>query len=262
MHTSHPNVHSGAHSVHSAAHGAQHGSAQAADAPRCPFRRMFGPGKSAISARLKEETRPQHVAAEHHPLQQGAVRGTIDRRTYAALTAQLAHIQGALEEALDRHAAREPRTARVFAQHCRRTHAFNSDLALLDPAGEVRQPLPAAVEGAAWIAAMGTTAPVALLGALYVFEGSTNGGKFIAPILRRAWGLQPGEGLQSLDPHGARTHELWVQFRSAIDDLRLTPQERTSIIAAAGETFDRISACMDQVAATYSTTTVCSASIK
>lgn len=238
-----PHAGSDSHSSHP--HGSSKGSA-----PRCPFHAARCV-PVAISAELKERTRDQHVKAEHHPLQQQAVRGTIDRRLYAALVAQLRHLHQALETHLDRLVIADERVARVFAPHCRRLHLCDADLALLDPSGQVHAPLAASRRTAEWIAELAGTTPIALLGVLYVVEGSTNGGKFIAPILRRAWGLAEGEGLQSLDPHGAQTHALWGNFRTAIDGLELSGFEREAIVSVAGETFDRIGQAMDDVMETY-----------
>lgn len=202
---------------------------------------------AALSADIKERTKPHHVAAERHPLQQQVVKGTIQKHTYAAYAAQLRHIHVALEGALDKHQAGEPRLSRLFQPHCRRIDAFDADLALLDSAGAVRTVQPAAHAAAAWINSLAAAQPIALIGVLYVVEGSTNGGKFLAPILRKSWGFADGNGLESLDPHGARVHERWGQFRAGMDELSLTAQEREGIVNAAAATFEWISRSMDDV---------------
>lgn len=213
---------------------------------KCPFFRLFG-APSSLAADLRERTRDQHSRAEHHPVQAHAVRGQLDRVEYAAYAAQLLRVQQALEAALDRAAARDPRVGKVFQPHHRRVPAFEADLQQLDPTASARETTRAAEETAAWIAALATVEPTAPLGVLYVLEGSTNGGQFIAAALRRAWGDAEGLGLVSLDPHGARTRELWQGFRASVDALTFSDRERAAIIAAAGETFDRITAIMDEV---------------
>jgi len=220
-----------------------------ASAPRtgkCPFSRLFG-APSSLAADLRERTRDQHSRAEHHPVQARAVRGMLRQVDYAAYAAQLHCVQQALEAALDRAAARDPRVGKVFQPHHRRVAAFEADLQQLDPAASAREITRAAQETAAWIAALATVEPTAPLGVLYVLEGSTNGGQFIAAALRRAWGDAEGFGLVSLDPHGARTRELWQAFRTSVDAQAFNDRERVAIIAAAGETFDRITAIMDEV---------------
>ncbi len=217
-----------------------------ASSGRCPFKRLLGSPASIANA-VREQTKPQHLRAEHHPVQQASVRGKIDRHGYAQFAAQMRHVHDALEAALDRAASRDARVSAVFSAHHRRLAAFDADLQLLDPAATGRDLTRAAAQAEAWLAALETIAPTSLLGVLYVLEGSTNGGQFIAPVLRRSWGLQPNEGLQSLDPHGERTRELWQEFRAAIDGIRLSDAERSALIAAAAETFDRITEIMDEV---------------
>lgn len=212
--------------------------------PRCPFHWLLR-NQAGLAAELKAATAPQHTQAEHHPAQQAAVRGQATPLQYARLAAQLHVLHEALEPALNRAAMRDRRISAVFAAHCRRAPAFAEDLAELDPHGLARMPTAPALEAADWIHALERTQPIALLGVLYVVEGSTNGGQHISRILRKAWGWPAGHGLRSLDPHGASTHPKWLEFRAALDALQLTPDERQSILSAAGGTFTRITAMMD-----------------
>lgn len=205
------------------------------------------PAEASISALLKEHTAAQHQQAERHELQQRVARGTIDRPTWAAMTIQNRALQQALEDALS--AAPEPRLARVFQPHHRRLANFDADLAALGVPLDQRDPLAETLAECNRIASLARQTPIALLGVLYVLEGSTNGGQFLARPLAKALGLPPGVGTSALNPHGARTRELWQAFRNAIDSLELAPEEVDAIIAAARETFEAVSRTMNAVAA-------------
>ena len=64
--------------------------------------------------------------------------------------------------------------------------------------------------------------PMALLGILYVLEGSTNGSKFIARKVRPAYELPAtGEGSAYLDPYGDVQPARWQEFKAAMDALNL-----------------------------------------
>jgi heme oxygenase len=65
-----------------------------------------------------------------------------------------------------------------------------------------------------------------LMGALYVFEGSTLGGRLIVRALRtlEEW---PIAGRCYLDPYGARTGEMWSRFQA---DLAQLPQGDTDAV--------------------------------
>lgn len=199
-----------------------------------------------LAAALREGTKEHHVRAERHPLQAAIARGKVDRRTYGRIVAQNRALQEALEGALDAGAEREPRLARVFAPHHRRLANFDADLDALGV--EDRGVVPATDWACGWIRGLGEREPLSLLGVLYVLEGSTNGGQFLAHPLRAALGLQGNEGLSSLNPHGDRTRELWAGFRASVDSLALEPAEADAIIAAAQETFDVVGRVLDGVA--------------
>lgn len=83
--------------------------------------------------------------------------------------------------------------------------------------------------------------PLALLGILYVLEGSTNGSKFIARRLRPAYELPAtGEGAGYLDPFGDMQPARWRAFKAAMDARRLPAAEVGHLTLAAHQTFGSI----------------------
>jgi heme oxygenase len=80
-----------------------------------------------------------------------------------------------------------------------------------------------------------------------VLEGSTNGGRFIAPAVRRSMPLPPGAGTRYLDPHGDLTRERWASTKVALDAVPLTPAQHDKIVDAAQRTFDAITLLMDEL---------------
>jgi len=89
--------------------------------------------------------------------------------------------------------------------------------------------------------------PVALLGSLYVLEGSTNGGKFLARVLRRAWNLDE-EGLSYFDPYGDQQPHRWAAFKSDMEDIGFDTDQQNAIVEAAHQTFRAIADVSDEVA--------------
>jgi heme oxygenase len=73
------------------------------------------------------------------------------------------------------------------------------------------------------------------LGAMYVMEGSTLGGQYIARHLEEVLGLQPGEGDAYFRGYGERTGEMWWAFKAVLTDVPDT--EADSVIAAAKAMF-------------------------
>jgi heme oxygenase len=189
---------------------------------------------------LRENTASHHRRAEQHEFQREFVRGTLPRELYLRWLGQLLHIHTALEAHLDRLVAGQPRFKGVFDDTRRKVDLLRKDLAFLGAAAG--QPaLPAAGAMIAWLASLAESQPMALLGVLYVLEGSTNGSKFIARKVRPAYGLPAdGSGTAYLDPYGDAQPARWQEFKAAMDALPLPADEVEPIVAAAQHTFDSI----------------------
>jgi heme oxygenase len=73
------------------------------------------------------------------------------------------------------------------------------------------------------------------LGAMYVMEGSTLGGQYIARHLEEVLGLTAGEGNAYFRGYGERTGEMWRAFKAVLAEV---PEEQAdSVIAAAKAMF-------------------------
>lgn len=81
----------------------------------------------------------------------------------------------------------------------------------------------------------------AALGALYVMEGSTLGGKIISQMLEKQLGLT--RGLSFFKSYGDDTMQMWQRFKSALDEEENLPE--SEVIAAANETFLKFSEWFD-----------------
>jgi heme oxygenase len=93
----------------------------------------------------------------------------------------------------------------------------------------------------AWMDTLADSQPMALLGVLYVLEGSTNGSKYIARKVRPAYALpENGEGSAYLDPYGTAQPTRWQEFKAAMDGLNLPAGEVDQVVLAAMQTFDSI----------------------
>jgi len=82
---------------------------------------------------------------------------------------------------------------------------------------------------------------------LYVLEGSTNGGKFLARVLERSLQIEDRAGLSYMDPYGDRQPEMWAEFKRLADLVELAPDQLNAVTEAARETFRAIAAISDTV---------------
>ena len=82
---------------------------------------------------------------------------------------------------------------------------------------------------------------------LYVLEGSTNGSKFIAAALHRAWGFEPGPGLSYLDPHGDLQKQRWLAFKHDMDAAGFSEADAAVLIDAARLVFQSVADISDEL---------------
>jgi heme oxygenase len=86
-----------------------------------------------------------------------------------------------------------------------------------------------------------------LLGALYVLEGSTNGGRFLARALRKSWGLDK-DGIAYFDPYGEEQPQKWASFRKKMDSASFDVAQQDAIVEMAKATFLAIAEVSDEAA--------------
>ncbi len=201
---------------------------------------------NTIMSRLREETRELHSHAESRPLQQQIARGDVDRDRFAAYLGQLYLVHQKLESALQNAASGNPAIGKLATVDRMRVPDLESDLRFyrLDP--NDLEPGAAAIEFHDAIDRMNAEDPVALLGSLYVLEGSTNGGKFLARVLRREWNLDE-EGLSYFDPYGNEQPQRWAAFKSDMEDMGFDTDQQNAIVDAAHLTFKAIADVSDGV---------------
>lgn len=72
----------------------------------------------------------------------------------------------------------------------------------------------------------------AAMGALYVMEGSTLGGKIICKTIRENLGLPDHNGLSFFNGYGAETGSKWKTFLQVLDGFSETPEEETIVQSA------------------------------
>jgi heme oxygenase len=202
---------------------------------------------AGIMGHLRETTRTLHKEAESRPLQRAMATGTIPPGSYVMYLGQLRHLHAALEASLDTVTASHPGLAGLFTDDRRRVPDLDRDLAAFGVSMENVPVLPPTAEFINRVEERAKSEPVALLGPLYVLEGSTNGGRFLARVLERSLQIEGRAGLSYMDPYGDRQPEMWAEFKRLADQVELTPAQRDVVTEAACETFRAIAAISDAV---------------
>lgn len=219
---------------------------QSKPAAKCPFSASSTAKPASLADALREQTKDAHSRAEKHPLQARMIKGEVDLEHYAQWLDQMLHIWKALDAALEKLSARDPRVAAMLKPYHPHAARIAADLKFLGNVGGCPA-VPAASGFAAWATDAAANTDPAVVGAWYVLEGSSNGGRFIAKALSRGLGIAGPEGLTSFDPHGEAQRERWQSWRADLDAQPWNHAERTAIIAAADATFDAIWSVMEEL---------------
>lgn len=189
----------------------------------------------AVLARLRVATATAHARVEARLFPSALHDLSSYRRMLAVLLA--------LHEPLEQHFATEKGFVRLGIDlvERRKVGGLRDDLACLDTQlGETALPLPSAATTPL------PTLPTAL-GAFYVLEGSTLGGRFLLPEVRERLGNAPTGFLVG---YGDRTGRLWKQTRTAlvrgVIAARHPSDAEYALIAGADATFARLDALLDK----------------
>lgn len=204
-----------------------------------------------IMERLKEETRDLHSQAEGQPLEQDLAKGRIAREAFVDYLAQRYRIHEAFDEALrgalGKHSAFAA-VARDYHYHAPRLAAdlrfFGTEPDTVEPSEDTRALI-------AEIQRLAREEPVSLLGVQYVFEGSTNGARFIARAIRGVFRLEGTDGTRYLDPYGEEQRARWGAFKQAMNEQTFTPAEQDGIVEAGKKVFAGIIAIDGDIAARH-----------
>lgn len=189
-----------------------------------------------LMERLKQDTLELHERAEKSPFEGAMFRGMLPQPAYLEYLAQRMLVHRALENLLRGARAGHPALAALADdRYFMEAHAA-ADLRHfgLDPAAA--KPLPSTDRIAARMEEKAGKSPVALLGCLYVFLGSTNGARFIARSVRKAYGLDR-DGTRFLDPYGDEQPMVWKGFKDAANAHAFDEATMHLIVETAKDTF-------------------------
>ncbi|GHC38778.1 biliverdin-producing heme oxygenase [Aidingimonas halophila] len=188
---------------------------------------------------LREQTRPAHLALESQPLLQRLLSSRLTETDYGQLLQSMLAFYQSLEPVLVtattallaqhpdpnyRYLPREP----LLASDCRALGCVSS--------GFIHSPIELRLNGSG----------AYFLGILYVIEGSTQGGRFIAKHLADTLGVGENSGASFFNIH--QSNNSWKAFRCWLhrglerhyqDDIK-------SVIEGANMTFSALHAHLDQ----------------
>lgn len=200
------------------------------------------PEQPTLMEALKAATAEGHGRLESAPFFQALGAGRLPLESYVGQLRALAMIHGVLEQALA--ACTDPRVTSVWSPELCRQADLERDLHYFEPraVADLKESVEVALQTAEAIRLLSVTQPVALLGIMYVLEGSMLGAQTLRPLYARAFMLTDEGGLAYLHGNGPAVHSRWAQFKELMNALSLKAADRDGVVQAAKEFFTRIEA--------------------
>lgn len=190
---------------------------------------------------LKEGTRPLHDATEAHEFQKLLGSGRIERQAYTAYLRQLyllhKHLAANLEQASHSDTPASEKIKSVLKERHLDLQNLEGDLAHFDIEAERSEAVPGAARLIADMEQLRDNQPCALLGILYVLEGSTHGAKYMAGKLRDGLGLSTRQGASYFDRYQENQMKYWLDFKATMNEAGFDENEENAIVEAAKRTF-------------------------
>ncbi len=197
---------------------------------------------SGVMNRLKAETRAAHDATEAIPFSDAMVKEHLPRAAYIGQLAAYRVIHEALEDAL--RTSSDPAVRAVWTEDLAKAPLLDTDLAYFT--AEIPTVPPAALDAAEAYASairdLASSNPPALLGHLYVLEGSTLGATILRMHLANMYDLdlETADGLKYYSPYGNQVMPHWMQFKARMNEAVSEPAQQDAVVNAAKDAFDRI----------------------
>jgi len=191
----------------------------------------------SIINRLRSSTGALHQQAETQPFLKALVSGALPQAHFVHWLSQLYLVHRSLERCLHRARKRSRPVASVVREWQYKQPHLQVDLARFGVEVRSIKPKPATQRVMQRITQAAATNSVALLGYHYVLEGSTNGGKIVAKLVQKNYGLEPGPGLCYLDAYGPEQRNRWREFVQNMEAIPLPQGDAEQIVASAKDAF-------------------------
>lgn len=193
----------------------------------------------ALMDHLRVAIHETHDRIEKLPFTLALSEGSLTRRAYLQLLHQLLVVHQELETQLAAH----PELAAVYHPGMNREPLLRNDLhALGQEADEANSTLEPTLGLLQLIRESSQTCPFALLGTLYVFEGSRMGSAMLVKPLAACLGIPVETGV-GLDYHYLgveQRYPQWQRFKAAMNELSLAADQQDRVVAAAQQTMDTV----------------------
>lgn len=186
---------------------------------------------------LRDSTAELHTSAEANEFQHQLGSGKVDKKHFSRYLEQLYLMHKRLADLLNESKPANHAVNHVVKDYHLDLSCLSKDLAYFGQKPDGASPLKATAKLMDSMKSTAQNDTAALLGYLYVLEGSTNGAKFMAKALRAGLELPEDAGASYFDRYGDAQRERWTAFKTAMNELDFSEKERDSLVTRAKEIF-------------------------
>ena len=183
-----------------------------------------------LTKRLKDDNWALHQIAERQETPGSLIKGTMPKDGYLVMLEQQLLINRALDAALLPAIKADPRVGELVLSEQMLTPYIEEDLAFFGVDTSSIEPTKGTQRYIDHIEEH-KDEPLHLLGLHYVRLGACNGNRFVARVVRKAYGLGVTEGTRYLDPFVEKQRAGWVEFKAALDAMPFNEAEQDTVFA-------------------------------
>jgi len=198
---------------------------------------------SHLAEQLREGTKKSHTASENTAFMKCFLKGVMERKPFAELTADLYFVYSTLEAEIDRHREHSV-VGKIYFPELERKQKLEEDLAFYF-GDDWQNKISASPAGQVYvnrIKEISETQPERLIAHAYVrYMGDLSGGQSLRKIARSAMDLPPdqGTGLHEFDafPTVEAKREFKQKYRQALDEINVDEATVQAIVDEANSVF-------------------------
>lgn len=181
-----------------------------------------------LTNRLKDDNWALHQIAERQETPGSLIKGTMPKEGYIGMLEQQLLINTTLDATLRDAVKADPRVSELVLEEQMLSPYIAEDLAFFGIETGSIDPTPGTTRFIEHIESSRDN-PLHLLGLHYVRLGACNGNRFVARVVRKAYGLGETEGTRYLDPFGEKQRTGWVEFKAALDAMPFDASEQDRV---------------------------------
>lgn len=189
---------------------------------------------------LKMATAGPHAQLEATPFFVALLAGQLPLESYVGQLRALAMAHSILEPALAN--CDDVAVASVWREDLRKLPLLQSDLNFFEArwVADIKEAVEHSLQLGEAIRLKSAEESLALLGYLYVLEGSTLGSSVVRSKIAKSFLLRTDGGLAYVSSYGPAVHAHWEEFRQRMNAFSPTQEQREIIVAAAADLFSRL----------------------